>query len=521
MRGYRFLKESNKLNLITEVKESLTNTHFNNVSTNASSFIFGAGLNNAELIIRQYLLVRVANLNLNKSLLYALGKPVSKVIHPLPPEWRKIIEQHGFNVAKIQSAVAWNCFVLLMLIYGFYSIAIQILKNLKAIMRFQVIPLGMYAYFDKLTVDNLPKNTSGRQCDIITWYQQWPGRVKNLDSLCHNVNQVVSCKVTDTPIISIPSAIVPLTQISPIIRFIGWGIAASIIATIDLLRGNWWPALVLSEAASSRQVNLQDSKKLAQDYMFHNSNWIYRPLWTYEAEKRGSRICFYFYSTNCESFKLPEGYPIQANSWQVINWPYYLVWDKYQFDFVRRNAGTLAKISIVGPIDFIASPLEMVKVPLNSFAIFDVQPVRESFYCTLGIAFEFYIPEICNQFLIDILKVLKSKEITMVHKRKRSIGNLAHYQYRNFLRDLKDDKAYINIDSDICAKHIIADCLGVISMPFTSTALLGMEFKKPSIFYDPSGQIQKDDIGAHGIPIVTGIEELREWVSNVLSQSQY
>jgi polysaccharide biosynthesis PFTS motif protein len=50
-------------------------------------------------------------------------------------------------------------------------------------------------------------------------------------------------------------------------------------------------------------------------------------------------------------------------------------------------------------------------------------------------------------------------------------------------------------------------------MPFTSTALLGREMGKPSIYYDPHGLVQKDDRAAHGIPIVTGPDELHAWIA--------
>ena len=108
MRGYRLLKVSNQRGRIAAVSEALTNTRLHQCEHRASKLIFGTALKDAELVIRQYLLTRVAGLTLNKALLYALGKPGSGVIHPLPPEWRKALGQHGFEVAEIRSALAWN-----------------------------------------------------------------------------------------------------------------------------------------------------------------------------------------------------------------------------------------------------------------------------------------------------------------------------------------------------------------------------------------------------------------------------
>lgn len=53
----------------------------------------------------------------------------------------------------------------------------------------------------------------------------------------------------------------------------------------------------------------------------------------------------------------------------------------------------------------------------------------------------------------------------------------------------------------------------VISMPFTSTAILAGHLGKPSCFYDPTGLIQKNDRAARGIPIVSGNQELKSWLN--------
>ena len=164
MRGYRFLKESNRLSLISEVKELLTNTPLSKVNEHASTVIFGAASNNAELVIRQYLLLHVAGINFNKSMLYALGKPGSSVIHPLPPQWRNIIKHQGFKVANIRSALAWNGFIIKMLAFGIISIAKQVLKNIKVVLHSSYHPLGQYVYFYSLTAGNLPQ-----PCEYRRW----------------------------------------------------------------------------------------------------------------------------------------------------------------------------------------------------------------------------------------------------------------------------------------------------------------------------------------------------------------
>jgi polysaccharide biosynthesis PFTS motif protein len=517
MRGYRYLKVSNQLGRITAVKEALTNTKLNQCERRASKLIFGAGHRNAELIIRQYLLTRVGGLSLNQALLCALGKPGSDVVHPLPPEWRTVVEQHGFKVARIRSALAWYGYVVLLLVYGMASIALQLAGSVKEIIRPTFRRIGKFAYFNELTAGNLPQPCKdGRSHDIITWYQQWPGRVNELDTICHGVKGVTYRAVDGVPLVTTLSAIPPLTKVKALVRFVGWGVASSTLAIFDLFRGRWWHALLLREASSAAVVRIHEANKLARDYLFNNSSWTYRSLWTYEAEKQGSQITFYFYSTNNEDFKRPDGYPPVLFGGQAMNWSRYLVWDEYQADFVSRAVGESANISVVGPIWFHTSGNEMRELPHKAVAVFDVQPMRSSFYKTLGINFDYYTPEIANQFLSDIYETLLECNGTLILKQKRKLGKLAHPKYRQFVEKFDGRSNFFAVDPDTSALRLIEECVAVISMPFTSTALLGRWLGKPSVYYDPSGLIQKDDRAAHGIEILCGVEKLREWMASAM-----
>ena len=111
---------------------------------------------------------------------------------------------------------------------------------------------------------------------------------------------------------------------------------------------------------------------------------------------------------------------------------------------------------------------------------------------------------------------MKEWEAVLVLKQKREIGNSEHYKYRNLLKELDKQTFFLSIDPDFPAQLVIENSIAVISMPFTSTALIGKEMGKPSIYYDPCGMIQKEDIGAHGIETVTGKEELKKWIRMVM-----
>ena len=522
MRGYRHLREKNQLGKIAAVKDAIARTPLTRCTAGASRVIFGAGIEQAEVAVRQYLLVRVASVNLNKALLHAIGATDSAVVHTLPAEWREVLRQHGFKVAELRSALAWAFFVTLHLGYGTLVAAKRILRSAAQVVRTSSTRLGRFAFFQGLARGNLPRSQAyGQSHDILSWYLQWPGRADSLDTLCHTVKGVPAFELRDVMVRSIPSAIQPLASAAALSRYIGWAIAASALSLVDLLRGRWWHGLMLNEASAAAVIRHHAAEDLARDYLFHNVAWVFRPLWTYEAEKLGSRICYYFYSTNCETFKRSEGYPLQENFWHAMNWPFYMVWDEYQADFVRRAVGATANISVVGPVWFQAGTEELPSLPSASIAVFDVEPHRPSRYQVLGTAQEYFVPDTANRFLIDIHAAISECGGTMVLKRKRAIGKLRNRRYTRVIDQLSSSAHFAPIDPDTAPTRVIEGCVAVISMPFTSTALLGRQLGKPSAYYDPGGVVQKDDRAAHGIDILSGPQELLAWVRAVIAPGVY
>lgn len=517
MRGYRFLKEKGQLDLIPVVLDELTNTRFSEIDRTASRLFFGAGTAQAELVMRQYLLVRIGSIGLNKALLYSLGAKGQPVIYPMPQLWQQVVAKHGFPVARVRCSLAWAAYVGLFWGYGILSIIKTWYDSLSELVQCRSLALGSYVYFLGLTLGNLPQpSQDGRSHDIVTWYAQWNEKTAGFVALKHGVANAKACSVGGIPVVFGSHPIPPLGTLLGVAQFSGWAFVAIVCSALDLLRGRWWHSLLLAESANAARTRFQLPEKLAQDYMFHNSGWIYRPLWTYEAEKKGSRILFYFYSTNCEVFKRNDDYPVQTGSWQAMSWPLYLVWDEYQADFVRRAVGEAAHIKIVGSIWLQSSSVETPDLPAGSVAVFDVQPFRSSRYQILGMSQEYYTPKEANSFLLDVYTVITECKAVMVYKRKRNIGKLIHPKHEYLVKTLAKADNVVSIEPDISAIRVIESCFAVISMPFTSTALLGKELGKPTIYYDSYGVVQKDDRAAHGIQVLCGKDELRVWLANLI-----
>ena len=75
MRGYRYLKQSGGIGRLNALQHALTVTELESCKGRCSPLLFGAGIENAELAIRQYLMVRVSFPKLNAAVLQRLENP--------------------------------------------------------------------------------------------------------------------------------------------------------------------------------------------------------------------------------------------------------------------------------------------------------------------------------------------------------------------------------------------------------------------------------------------------------------
>ena len=514
MRGYRYLKQSGEISRMNALQYALTVTELRSCKGRCSRLIFGAGVDNAELSIRQFLMVRVSAVaKLNGALLQALGTPGSGVIHYVPPDWQVILRQHGFKVSSLWCILAWQGFVATRFYKGVVNIAQIAWASALHIKHSSTVTLSEYVYFDGMDTNNLPQpDADGRSHDIFSWYEKWAGRVANLEALCHAIHDAAPTSTNKIPVVGMRWPVPPLANTWSLMRFLIWGVMATCLALFDWLRGRWWHALLLGEGATAALVRMQPASNLAQEYLFTQSRICDRPLYTYEAEQRGAQITFYFYSTNSERISRSSGHHAQLYMWQAMNWPRYLVGDSYQVEFVHKMVGTSAKVSIVGPIWFSTCAIDAPQIPEKAIAIFDIQPIRISFYVLHAEEDDYFVPYTSTQFTTDSFICLQSIGAHMVFKRKRQLSSRYHPRYIGFLERMGRWDKMITVDPDTSAYKLIEKCSAVISMPFTSTALIARELGKPSCFYDPTGLIQRDDRAAHGIPIMIGRVELQAWL---------
>lgn len=521
MRGYSHLKTTGGLDLLRQIKTDLVDEVLSGSTANAAPHVFGASLAPAEILVRQLLIQRFAGAALTEAILYALEKKGAGLVYPMPKAWQRVFSRHGFRVDGVKSSFLWAGRVASYWAYGVLVVARIAVFALWTTLLKRTDQERSYAYFEGLTASNLPQpGADGLSYDICTWYSKWSGRASNVESICHSVADAKTTTLEGVPLGYIGRPFELLRGVVRTVGLLGWGVKAVAIVAADVLKGRWWNAIVLAEAAKAKAVQLCAPGVLATEYLFHYSGSVYRPMWTYEAAQKGARILCYFYTTY-EQIKLPEGYVFQRYDWGAATWPQYLVWDQYQSEVIRREIDKYANIEVVGPIWFSTSAVELPLLPEKSIAVFDIQPIRKAVHFGFSSLSDFVAkyPDVQIQFVRDIHMVLSECGVTMAFKTKRELGSRGVKGYQVLIEELSHKADVVIVAPSTSAIRVIAGCKGCISMPFTATAIYSRDQGVPSVYYDPTGWIQKDDRGAHGVRILSGIDELRLWVDSVFGKS--
>ena len=514
MRGYRKLRSSGNLRFIHSLRLQLENAKLESFEANCNSSFFLGQHSKAELIAKQFLLSRyVAGSNLNFKILASVHNANLVRAFALPDEWRSVLSSHGVSVNAPLSWIMWRLKILEHWIIGNVKLFQYILKSVRAIIQRGGRVSASYVYFEGLSKNCLPQyGVDGKSYDVVTWYQRWGNKCTDIEAIYHSAPGVGESVAHGIRVEPRPTDIPLINSLLPLLMLVLWSIKVNANCLAAFVKGQWGLPLLFADIFKAKVVKMLPQETLAKDYLFQ-SDWIFRPLWTYVAEERGSRILFYFYSTNSEGMKTPSGYKPIDFDWRCISWPKYLVWDEYQAEFLRLACSREIVVEIVGPIWFQNSIKEMPVVSEKSVAIFDVQPHRFSTYHALGVPLEYYVPDNCIRFVEDVCEVAHELGFQVVWKRKRNIGKQAHPKFRDFLSTGMVNGGVITVDPEVAAVRVIQATRLSVSMPFTSTALIAKHMNKIGCYYDASMSLIKDDKGAHGVEIVLGKEQLREWMS--------
>jgi len=252
----------------------------------------------------------------------------------------------------------------------------------------------------------------------------------------------------------------------------------------------------------------------------YSDSWV-KPLWLYRAEQFDVKVIFINLSSGLVPWQKDQPFYFD---WQHLSaWRNIWTASKLQNDIAhQRNLNFInSKFKIVGVPDWIDS-IQSFDYNNIEVSIFDIEPHVLNFgQSALN---DFGYGNIANtlKFLDEIAEVTSSMGVNCFHKPKRIIGDRRYQEYSEKITHLqKRYDTFHSINATVAPRRLINSSKLVISMPFTSTALIASELKVKNCFYDASKLVDLNDISSEGVLVLNNKHDLAKWLqSNLKTKCQ-
>jgi polysaccharide biosynthesis PFTS motif protein len=454
--------------------------------------------------IKQYLYSKLITQTFFQSInLFFGSQGKQKICFPLPAQWRKDLEDNNIKINHFLSAfflylVACRNYILGLII----GLKLCVRKSSK-----QYSDNQDSSFFDGLSDDNFPKNSESR--DILNWYTRSFNVSSEIKTITHNnFNKALKIDINGF-LVRYSSRLfaVEFNSVYERLKFIILYVLLSLKAFFYLIIGKIEPALMMQEMVLYIRASTIEPQKFHKEYLFHQSSVIFKPLWLDCAESAGSNAIVYFYSANIQPlFHYDLDSPVSLYTWKN-----YFIWNDAHKNYLHTKLHKTPRYIVSEPIYFSDNSLESIP-SLNSekkiLSIFDISPVRKSYYINLGIFHEYYSFSIIKSFYEDIINIAEKLDLQILIKPKRVLNNIHHKGYAKFLSNLGQNKNIFLVNPSISADRLIEKSDLVISLPYTSTAIIAQYKNISSAFYDPSAGLKN----TNNVNLIQSYEKLEKWI---------
>ncbi|HAT50700.1 MAG: polysaccharide biosynthesis PFTS motif protein [Nitrospirae bacterium] len=434
----------------------------------------------------------------------------------LPKSWLKVLEGEGCRISWFQCRWLFFRWVVTRYLQGgrsvFHTLKMLLLSQATSASR----PYGVLVHMGQVHWPQRNDAVSPR--DAVSWYKGWKGRDPQIEEIwVHVTRSTGECHHKNVTLVTHE---LPLPQLSS--RFHGLQVATELLwltatSGLAMFAGRWHGAVMLRELAHAVYGSHLPDRSWGREYLFNNSMPFFRPLWTYLAENAGARVSLFHYSANSLAIfpdRPPEALP--GNGEGIANWSHYITMSEHHKQELIKARSTQVPVDIDPFISISDNGQSLGSKDLShAVALFDISGWRPLFLARLGSSGLYYRPSTINGFLQTSIQLLSERGLTAAYKSKRKILTTRwelSKSYINLKKSFENNPDVIIIDPGITALRVIECCCAVISVPFTSTAIIGKVLGKPSVYFDPIGTISSSTPLVHGVPVVSGEKELAQWL---------
>ena len=522
MRGYRFLKKNKSLELIHTLSNDLSNIEINILSKKNDKLLF---LNKeiAGKIVRQFISNSFLHVKFKQDILFYFGKKSPKIFRGgYPIEWLNYLSNKGIKVDFFKSNLIWK-FNISKNLFKSLIYFIKIIFN--TICRKNIRNFKNSIYLDSNSITNKLIKQSIIGFTFINWIKEYINKfhISEHKIIINKDFKNVSIEELKKQNIFLDEYFISLKKLKLLPPLINWFLKVFFICLFDLFFSNGLRSNLIQEFMKTKIYDLNSNNNNNFNYAFFSfSDWVYRPLWTYLAEFKGTDVILYFYSTSIFDFYCEDNEEFSAivrYGWDKNTWNKFFVWNYFQSEFIK-SLKNKSKVEIIEPItldNYLNYELNInskILADNKSISLFDVTIFRDFLHQTDGRRLEYLVPEIAIKFMEDIIEVCKKDNIFILYKAKRNKVKGMHPKYKKFIDNISY-KNFFKINPDISLKYLINISKGCISFPFTSPSVIAKHYKVPSCFYDPTGILKSSELQTHNIDFIKDKEKLGSWIKDI------
>ncbi len=482
-KGYKIFNSKSQSDLYYKIIEDFDDLNFEIKNYKFSKTIFGDNINNYEQVIKQVILKFILNqsrsqLNISRSILFAKKNKI-KLIYPIHPIFISILEKNNIKVNKYLSLLCWQFVILFFYFLGLKKI-IQI--NLSFFKK-NIFDIKNSVYLDTLPKDalNVDKNFFNKENFFTFILNYFNNKNLNLKRISHSIRDAKTLNFDKLKICYSDFYINDFNLLDKI-SFIMWSLKAIILSFVDIFRGRWWHAFLLFYAAERQLISMINPNNLHKVYFFNQiGGYIFRPLWSYEAEKKGSDVIFYFYSLNYSPLtkKIRRPPAIKSSSWSQ-----YIVWNKIHEQYLRDVCKLKFEVSFISPVFMITGMEDFYPPDKNFITVFDIPPLRTVWLKSKLLGTNLYHVDNCILFLKNIIEEASKKNLKVILKIKR-LNSVVHSKYLVFLRNEAAKGTISIVNENISTISLIKKSNLIISYPITTINKIADIYKIKNYYYLP------------------------------------
>jgi hypothetical protein len=286
-------------------------------------------------------------------------------------------------------------------------------------------------------------------------------------------------------------------------------------------------SLISRDFAYAAVFSEMDRRGFIDSIIFTTTNVLSQPLWARALINAKVHMIWYSQSQQIISYQpdfLVSDMPGLRWISVDVHWVWTNTYAKYLKSLISRGV-----VKVVGPVVWSVPEISNPANQEIQVIVFDVPPFSDQVALECGEISNYFNPENLTLFIEDLLH-LKSKletifvlPVVLVVKMKRNYNSAYDLKYYKYLERLE---AHGKIRLVSCACNIyslISAGRLVIAYPFTSPAYIADSLRVPSIYYDPTATIFRNDFpdGASTIEFAAGAEQLFDKALSALNEYKF